>query len=224
MVEKRKDEGKQDFPEREEKEETRQEQEEELQEVPEEERTRREQGKGDYRELRERYLRLQAEFDNYRKRAFKEKNEFVKFANEGLIIELLGILDNFERGIQYAEKKKDFDLLHQGVDMISKQLHALLETKGLKKITARGEKFDPYKHEPVEIVEDDSVVDEIVVEELQPGYLFSGRIIRPARVKIAKPPKKEEKGIRVEREAEDEYENLKNSETDEKKTTDDGSK
>ena len=140
--------------------------------------------KQDYQELWDKYVRLQAEFDNYKKRSFKEKVEFIKFANEGLIIELLSILDNFERGIKSAEQKKDYDLLHQGVDMISKQLYSLLETKGLSRIKAVGQKFDPHKHEAVEVVEGDD--EGVVVEELQPGYLLSGRIVRLARVKATK--------------------------------------
>jgi len=140
--------------------------------------------KQDYEELWDKYVRLQAEFDNYKKRSFKEKADFVRFANEGLIVELLSILDNFERGIKSAEQKKDYDLLHQGVDMISKQLHRLLETKGLSRIESVGQKFDPHQHEAVEVVEGDD--EEVVVEELQPGYLLSGRILRPARVKVTK--------------------------------------
>jgi len=140
--------------------------------------------KQNYQELWDKYIRLGAEFDNYKKRSFKEKIDFMKFANEGLIIELLSILDNFERGIKSAESKKDYDLLHQGVDMISKQLHSLLETKGLSRIKAIGQKFDPHQHEAVEVVDGDN--DGEVIEELQSGYLLSGRIIRPAKVKVVK--------------------------------------
>ncbi len=85
--------------------------------------------KDDYQDVA---LRLQAEFDNFRKRSAKERQEFIKYANEGLILELVGILDNFERSIKAADQKQDFKLLHQGVDMISKQLHKLLQEKGLK--------------------------------------------------------------------------------------------
>jgi len=140
--------------------------------------------KQDYEELWDKYARLGAEFDNYKKRSFKEKADFIKFANEGLITELLSILDNFERGIKSAEYKKDYDLLHQGVDMISKQLHSLLETKGLSRIKSLGQKFDPHQHEAVEVVEGDD--EGAVIEELQPGYLLNGRIVRPAKVKVAK--------------------------------------
>ncbi|MCQ9206030.1 MAG: nucleotide exchange factor GrpE [Omnitrophica bacterium] len=156
--------------------------------------------KQEYDALWDRFVRLQAEFENYKKRSYKERIEFIKFANEGLIMELLGIVDNFERGIKSAELKKDFDLLHQGVDMISKQLYTLLESKGLKKIKTEGEKFDPHKHEAVEVVEDEGVQDDIIVEELQPGYTLNDRIIRPARVKVHKCKEKKE---------EDKEENIK---------------
>ena len=140
--------------------------------------------KQDYEELWDKHVRLQAEFDNYKKRSLRERGDFVKFANEGLIIELLSILDNFERGIKSAEQKKDYDLLHQGVDMISKQLHSLLETKGLSRIKSKGQKFDPHQHEAVEVVDGDD--EGLIIEELQPGYFLSGRILRPARVKVIK--------------------------------------
>jgi len=151
----------------------------------------------EYQDLLDRYLRLQAEFDNYRKRSLQEKAGFIKFANEGLISELIGILDNFELSIKYADEKNDFKLMHQGVDMIIKQLHALLKSKGLEKIKTVGEKFDPHKHDALTIVEDQDVDSDTVVEELQTGYMLSGRILRPAKVKVAK-PKEEEKneGIR----------------------------
>ena len=148
----------------------------------------------EYDELWDKYLRLQADFDNFKKRSYKEKSEFIKFANEGLILELVSILDNFERGIKAVEQKKDFDLLHQGVDMISRQLHSLLELKGLSRIKCLGEKFDPHKHEALEIVESKDTEVDMVVDELQPGYTLGGRIIRPAKVKVAKAKEdKEEK-------------------------------
>jgi molecular chaperone GrpE len=134
----------------------------------------------------DKFIRLQAEFDNFRKRAVKEKGEFIKFANEALILELVSILDDFERSIRSAEHKKDFDLLHQGVDIISKQLHRLLEEKGLNKIKSVGEKFNPHEHEAIEVVEGEDNEDNTILEELQPGYILNGRIIRPAKVKVAK--------------------------------------
>ncbi|HNX91029.1 MAG TPA: nucleotide exchange factor GrpE [Candidatus Omnitrophota bacterium] len=135
-------------------------------------------------EYYERMLKTLAESDNLRKRLEKEKSEHVKYANEGIILEFLGILDNFERGVKFAEQKKDFDLLHQGVEMILKQIYKLLEEKGLKKIASKGEKFDPYRHEVLEVVEGEKEEDGKVSEELQSGYELNGRVIRPGKVKV----------------------------------------
>jgi molecular chaperone GrpE len=165
--------------------------------------------KQEYQDLLDRYLRLQAEFDNYRKRSLQEKAGFIKFANEGLISELIGILDNFELSIKYADEKNDFKLMHQGVDMIIKQLHALLKAKGLEKIKTVGEKFDPHKHDALTIVEDQDVDNDTVVEELQTGYLLSGRILRPAKVKVAKPKDKSKKGEESNEKREEENKEIK---------------
>ena len=132
------------------------------------------------------FLRLQAEFDNFRKRSAKERQEFIKYANESMVLELIGMLDNFERSIKAADEKQDFKLLHQGVDMISKELHKLLSEKGLKKIVTTGEKFDPHKHEAFEVVESVDGEEGDILEEFQPGYMLNDRIIRPAKVKVIK--------------------------------------
>ena len=139
--------------------------------------------KDDYQDVA---LRLQAEFDNFRKRSAKERQEFIKYANEGLILELVGILDNFERSIKAADQKQDFKLLHQGVDMTSKQLHKLLQEKGLKRIECVGEKFDPVRHEAIEVVESDDAEESKVLEELQAGYMLNEHVLRPAMVKVVK--------------------------------------
>ncbi len=177
--------------------------------------------KQEYSNLWDRYLRLQAEFDNYKKRSLQEKADFVKFANDGLISELIGILDNFELSIKYADEKNDFKLMHQGVYMIIKQMHSLLSSKGLEKIKTIGEKFDPHRHEPLEIVEDSSVEREEVSEEFQPGYLLSGRILRPAKVKVVKPKvgrkDKEDKPGEEGKEEEDKQEQEKDKGDNEKK-------
>jgi molecular chaperone GrpE len=134
----------------------------------------------------DRLLRLQAEFDNFRKRSIRERQEFIKYANEGLILELVGMLDNFQRSIKSADLKQDFKLLHSGVDMISRQLHKLLEEKGLKKIDSIGQRFDPNKHEAIEAVVSDKAQEGCILEEFQPGYILNDRVIRPAMVKVAK--------------------------------------
>lgn len=137
-------------------------------------------------EYHDKWMRTLAEYDNARKRMEKDRVNHIKYANEDLILELLGILDNLERGIKSAEVKKDFDLLHQGVEMTEKQLHDLLAEKGLKKVKCVGEKFDPFKCEALEVVAGPADKDGMVTEELQAGYELNGRIIRPAKVKVVK--------------------------------------
>jgi molecular chaperone GrpE len=150
----------------------------------------------------DKWLRAHADFENMRKRMEKDKVEFAKYANEDMIVELLGIVDNFERGLKAAEQKKDFDLLHQGVDMILKQLHQLLEARGLRRIKSAGEKFDPYRHEALEVVPGEPDMEGQIADELQTGYELNGRVIRPAKVRVVKNESAEK-----EEESEDNVEN-----------------
>ncbi|MBL7085347.1 MAG: nucleotide exchange factor GrpE [Candidatus Omnitrophica bacterium] len=136
-------------------------------------------------------LRLHAEFENFKKRSFKDKEQFLKFANQGLICELIGILDNFERAFDSANKMADFNLLHQGVEMILKQIHKLLEKNGVKRIECVGKSFDPVQQEAIAHIETDEYPENTVVEEVQKGYLLEDRLIRPAVVKVSKKPEKD---------------------------------
>lgn len=142
-------------------------------------------------EYYERVLRVQAEFENYKKRLDKDKAEFLNFANQALIYELLNIIDNFERAVDAADKTDDHKLLHQGVEMILKDLHDLLKEKGLAKIESVGKPFDPAKHEAISQVESDEYPDRTVVEELQTGYTINGRLLRPAKVKVSIKPQEQ---------------------------------
>ena len=140
-------------------------------------------------------LRLHAEFENFKKRNSKEKQEFVKFATEGLIYELIAVLDNFERAFESANKMDDFKSLHQGVEMILKQMHQLLAKNGVKKIECVGKAFDPIQQEAIAHIETNKYPENTVVEEMQKGYLLEDRLIRPAVVKVSKKPhKKQSKG------------------------------
>lgn len=138
-------------------------------------------------------LRSQAEFENFKKRTTRERQEFLKLANEGLIYELISILDNFERAFESANKMKDFKSLHQGVEMILKQIHQLLEKNGVKKIECVGKAFDPVHQEAIAHIETDKYSENTVVEEVQKGYLLEDRLIRPAVVKVSKRPHKNKK-------------------------------
>lgn len=133
-----------------------------------------------------RLLSFQADLENFKKRAEKERAEFLKYANEGLIYELLGAIDNFELAVEAAEKKDDFKLLHQGVEMILKELHKILKRKGVNRIEALGVPFDPHRHEALTYVVSEEHPENTVIEEIRKGYLLGNKIIRPAVVKVSK--------------------------------------
>ena len=138
----------------------------------------------------DRLLRLQADFDNYKKRLEKEKIEFIKFANEGIISEILKILDDFERAVEAGKTKHDFDVLYKGIEMIHNDLKDFLKEEGVKEIEAEGKLFNPHEHEAMMQEETEKAPEDHVVEELQKGYTFNGRVIRPSKVKVAKKPNK----------------------------------
>jgi molecular chaperone GrpE len=125
---------------------------------------------------------LKADLDNYKKRTAREREDFVKFANESLIIELLDVYENLERALATA---KD-DAMAKGLDMIYNGMKAVLEKHGLKPIRTIGEKFDPYLHEAMLQEIDDDKEDGTVLEEIQRGYTLNMKVIRYAKVKVSK--------------------------------------
>ena len=137
-------------------------------------------------ETYDKLLRLGAELENYKKRMNREREELLKYASESFITELLHIIDNFERAFEASDKTEDFAVLHKGVEMILKEVQDFLKERGVRKINAVGEKFDPNKHEAIEQVVVQDKPENIIVEELQAGYEINGKIIRPAKVKVSK--------------------------------------
>jgi molecular chaperone GrpE len=133
--------------------------------------------------LRDRLARAQAEFDNARKRAVKEQQEFRDYAAVDAIKSLLPVVDSLERAVQV---KSDATELRAGVELIHKQLQAALAKLSVNPIVSKGEAFDPRFHEAIEMVETSDVPDHQVLEELQRGYTFKDRLLRPAMVKVAK--------------------------------------
>lgn len=138
-------------------------------------------------EYKNQILRLQADFENSRKRFEKDKQDFVKFANEGIIFELLNVLDDLERTISLAESKhQDLPVFLKGVEMILAHLYELLKENGVQPIEAEGKIFDPNFHEALMQVEDNQLPEHTVVEEMQKGYLLNQRVIRTSKVKVSK--------------------------------------
>lgn len=134
----------------------------------------------------DKFLRSQAEFENARRRIEKEKHDFVKYANEGFVSELLPILDSLEIAEKHIEEAKDFEAVRQGVDMIQLQIQKFVKDLGLERVKTAGEKFDPHLHEAVETIDAPDKEEGLIVDELKPGYRFNGKLIRPAMVKIVK--------------------------------------
>jgi molecular chaperone GrpE len=139
------------------------------------------------KEYWDRLLRLQADFDNTRKRLEREKQDFIKFANEGIILELLNILDDLERTVDLAQSKhQDLPAFLKGVEMILAHLYEMLKEYGVKPIDAEGKLFDPNYHEALIQAENKDVPEHTILEELQKGYLLNDRVIRTAKVKVSK--------------------------------------
>ena len=137
--------------------------------------------------LLDRLARAQAEFENARRRASKEQQDFRDYASFDTIKSLLPVLDSFERALQTKSEAADF---RSGVELIYKQLQDALVKLGVRPIPAKGEPFDPRYHEAIEMVESIDAPDHEVLEELQRGYKFKDRLLRPAMVKVAKNPGK----------------------------------
>ncbi|WP_425057577.1 Protein GrpE [Sporomusa carbonis] len=133
-------------------------------------------------EMTDRYKRLQADFDNFRRRTRQEKEELSAVVAERIISELLPVVDNFERALGSAAT--DVNNLSTGVQMIFRQLNSVLSKLGVEPINAVGTNFDPAQHEAVMRVEDVSQPDGMIIEELQKGYRINGRVIRPSMVKV----------------------------------------
>lgn len=135
-------------------------------------------------DLFDRLARLQAEFDNYRKRAAKENADFRDFAVSDAARALLPVIDSFTLALKNSAAKPED--LRKGVELIFKQLQDVLQKLNVDRVPAQGEPFDPRVHEAIEMVETDAAPDHHVLEELQPGYRIKGRLLRPAMVRVAK--------------------------------------
>ena len=136
--------------------------------------------------LQDRLLRLQAEFENFKKRTAREKAEFLKFAHEGLILDFLPVLDNLERALRSARAAAGSSPLIEGIEMIVRLFRNVLDKAGVKAIEAIGQPFDPAVHQAVAQADADADGDPVVSEEVQKGYFIEGRVLRPAMVKVSR--------------------------------------
>jgi molecular chaperone GrpE len=141
--------------------------------------------------LKDQYLRKTADFENFRKRMFREKEEAIKYANSNLLGDIITVIDDFERAIRSGQDQKDFDSFFSGIELIERQFVGLLERNwGLKRFDSAGQLFDPEKHEAIAKEELDSG-EPIVLEDYQKGYMLQDRVIRHAKVKVSVPAQTE---------------------------------
>ncbi|MDR1894838.1 MAG: nucleotide exchange factor GrpE [Spirochaetales bacterium] len=137
-------------------------------------------------DLRDQLLRKQADFENYRKRIFREKEEAISYANTLLLQDLILILDDLERAIKSSGETKDFEGLFSGVVMIEKQFTGMLERKyGLKRFDSAGEEFDPERHEALAVDESEKKDRRMVLEDYLKGYTLKDRVLRHAKVRVS---------------------------------------
>jgi molecular chaperone GrpE len=135
--------------------------------------------------LQEKYLRLAAEFENYKRIAQRDQREYSRFANEQVLKELLPVVDNLERAIQSAKANPDTNTVIEGVQLTLKQFLETLSKFGVRPITSVGQPFDPSRHQAVTRTDDPDAPENTVVEEFQKGYLLHERVLRPAMVTVA---------------------------------------
>ncbi len=140
----------------------------------------------EYEELSNRYIRLQADFNNFRKRTEKERESTYQYAAQELIGSLLPVMDNFDRALKVNIEESTLESLYKGVEMVYKQLMDVLQSNGLEEINALGEKFDPNFHHAVAQEENDEYEENTVLEIFQKGYKVKDKVIRPSMVKVSK--------------------------------------
>ena len=147
-------------------------------------------GDKDYQDLYQKYIRLAADFENYKKRLAKEKADVVSYGNEELIKALLNVIDNLERALDHAdEKAADPKALIEGVKLVHKQFLSCLEKFGVKFVEASpGQEFDPRLHQAIERVESPDFTPGLIISEMLRGYMLKERLLRPALVVVSKGP------------------------------------
>lgn len=136
-------------------------------------------------EQQQRTLRAQADFDNFRRRTQKEKEELAKYASSKLITELLPVIDNFERALAAAGSSPEVESFSKGVSMIFRQLEGVLNAEGLEAMNCVGQPFNPEFHQAIMQVESEEFEEGFVVEEVQKGYMLKDKVLRPAMVKVS---------------------------------------
>jgi len=137
-------------------------------------------------EFYDKWLKVHAEYENTRKRMEKEQLTGIRFANENIISRLFPIVDNFDMALDAMDKAEDKAAVMDGIKLVQKEFHRVMDENGVEKIKTVGEEFDPNVHEAVQAIETDEEPDGTILEEVRAGYLLNGRLLRAAQVIVAK--------------------------------------
>ncbi|WP_408006843.1 nucleotide exchange factor GrpE [Pseudalkalibacillus sp. A8] len=135
-------------------------------------------------DIKNRMIRVQADYDNFRRRTREEKEAAAKYRAQGIVEGLLPVIDNFERALNVQTDSEQIDSYHQGMKMVYNQLIEVLKNEGVEEVPGEGEAFDPHQHQAVMQVQEDGYEDNTVVEVLQKGFKLKDRVVRPAMVKV----------------------------------------
>lgn len=149
------------------------------------------------RETEERLLRIAADFENFRKRMEREKQEYIRFANERLLRDLLPVVDDLKRALDFARKSRGENAIVSGIEIVYQGMLKVFERYGLVPVESQGRPFDPTIHEAVQTVEREDVEPGLVVEEHQTGFLLNGRVLRPALVTVSAAPEQTSPGMPI---------------------------
>ena len=139
-------------------------------------------------QLRDQVLRAMADFKNFRNRVETEKRSTLRYASEKLATDLLPVLDNFERTVDHLQQGASVESMQTGIAAVEKQLRSVLEAQGIRRIEAVGQPFDTDRHEALGFEESEELEEGSVAGEIEPGYTMHEKVIRPARVRVAKRP------------------------------------
>lgn len=154
-----------------------------------------------FQEMNDKYLRLYADFENYRKRVNRDKEDLVKYGNESLLYELLPAIDNLDLALKHASDNPAEGIV-QGVEITLKELQRILEKFGLSRIEAEGKCFDPSVHHAMMQEEREDLNEKMVTRELRAGYLYRDKVLRPSLVAVSVRPQKKEEAVETENESE----------------------
>lgn len=158
---------------------------EEVQELAEDDTTQADEQQEKYEQLHQQYIRLAADFDNFRKRQEAEREELLRFGTENALKKLIDVLDNFERGQKAIENIQDCEQVKESFDLLHKQTLDVLQKLGMEAIETQGQEFDPNFHDAVMQTPTNEYPEHTIINELQKGYKAGGKVLRPALVNVA---------------------------------------